>query len=234
MNKIKKFVSIKTITDIEVKSDIGYVPIKNMMKTIEYDVYQVTFSDGSVIKCADNHIFMDINNKEIFAAELTPENQIIGESGPVNPVEVIKLDYKEQMYDIQMEYHNKYYTNNVLSHNTTVAAGYIVHQMVFNAEYTTAVLANKGATSREILSRIKMMYEELPWFLQMGVSEWNKGRIQLGNKSRVISAAASTSSVRGQSVNCIDINTMITVKNKKTGEIENITVEELERRLGNS
>jgi hypothetical protein len=68
----------------------------------------------------------------------------------------------------------------------------------------------------------------------MGVAEWNKGRIQLGNKSRVISAAASTSSVRGQSVNCIDINTMITVKNKKTGEIENITVEELERRLGNS
>lgn len=234
MNKLKKFVSIKTIKDIEIKSDIGYVPIKNVMKTIEYDVYEVSFDNGEVIKCADNHIFMDINNKEIFAVDLTIDDKIITENGITSLVSIKKLDYTEHMYDIQMEYHNKYYTNNVLSHNTTVAAGYIVHQMIFNAEYTTAVLANKGATSREILSRIKMMYEELPWFLQMGVSEWNKGRIQLGNKSKVISAAASTSSVRGQSVNCIDINTMITVKNKKTGEIENITVEELERRLGNS
>ena len=234
MNKIKKFISIKTIKDIEIKSDIGYIPIKNIMKTIEYDVYQITFNDGSIVKCADNHIFIDIDNNEIFAINLTNDHKIISESGYIQPVEIKKLDYKEHMYDIQMEYHNKYYTNNALSHNTTVAAGYIVHQMIFNAEYTTAVLANKGATSREILSRIKMMYEELPWFLQMGVSEWNKGRIQLGNKSKVISAAASTSSVRGQSVNCIDINTMITVKNKKTGEIENISVEELERRLGRS
>ena len=234
MNKIKKFISIKTIKDIEIKSDIGYIPVKNIMKTVEYDVYQITFNDGSIVKCADNHIFIDIDNNEIFAINLTNDHKIISESGYIQPVEIKKLDYKEHMYDIQMEYHNKYYTNNALSHNTTVAAGYIVHQMIFNAEYTTAVLANKGATSREILSRIKMMYEELPWFLQMGVSEWNKGRIQLGNKSKVISAAASTSSVRVQSVNCIDINTMITVKNKKTGEIENISVEELERRLGRS
>lgn len=234
MNKIKKFTSIKTIKDIEIKSDIGYIPVKNIMKTVEYDVYQITFNDGSIVKCADNHIFIDIDNNEIFAINLTSDHKIISESGYIQLVEIKKLDYKEHMYDIQMEYHNKYYTNNALSHNTTVAAGYIVHQMIFNAEYTTAVLANKGATSREILSRIKMMYEELPWFLQMGVSEWNKGRIQLGNKSKVISAAASTSSVRGQSVNCIDINTMITVKNKKTGEIENISVEELERRLGRS
>lgn len=234
MNKLKKFVSIKTIKDIEIKSDIGYIPIKNIMKTVEYDVYELTFDNGEIIECADNHIFIDTNNKEIFAVDLTHEDKIISNNGFTSLISIKKLDRKEYMYDIQMEYHNKYYTNNVLSHNTTVAAGYIVHQMIFNAEYTTAVLANKGATSREILSRIKMMYEELPWFLQMGVSEWNKGRIQLGNKSKVISAAASTSSVRGQSVNCIDINTMITVKNKKTGEIENITVAELERRLGRS
>lgn len=234
MNKLKKFVSIKTIKDIEIKSDIGYIPIKNIMKTVEYDVYELAFDNGEIIECADNHIFIDTNNKEIFAVDLTHEDKIISNNGFTSLISIKKLDRKEYMYDIQMEYHNKYYTNNVLSHNTTVAAGYIVHQMIFNAEYTTAVLANKGATSREILSRIKMMYEELPWFLQMGVSEWNKGRIQLGNKSKVISAAASTSSVRGQSVNCIDINTMITVKNKKTGEIENITVAELERRLGRS
>lgn len=233
MNKLKKFTTIKTIKDIEIKSDIGYIPVKNIMKTVEYDVYKVIF-DNTEILCADNHIFIDINGNEIFCIDLIYGTEIKSDNGISIVQSVTNMGYTESMYDVQMEYHHKFYSNGVLSHNTTVAGAYIVHQMIFNDDYCTAVLANKGATSREILSRIKMMYEELPWFLQMGVSEWNKGRIQLGNKSKVISAAASTSSVRGQSVNCIDINTIITVKNKHTGDIENITVAELERRLGTS
>lgn len=233
MNKLKKFTTIKTIKDIEIKSDIGYIPVKNIMKTVEYDVYKVIF-DNTEILCADNHIFIDNSGNEIFCIDLTYGMKIKSDDGISIVQSVNNMGYTESMYDVQMEYHHKFYSNGVLSHNTTVAGAYIVHQMIFNDDYCTAVLANKGATSREILSRIKMMYEELPWFLQMGVSEWNKGRIQLGNKSKVISAAASTSSVRGQSVNCIDINTIITVKNKHTGDIESITVAELEQRLGNS
>lgn len=231
MNPLKKFVSIKTISDIEIKSDIGYIPVKNIMKTIEYKIYNVVFDNGTEIRCADNHIFITVNNTEVFAINAIGKT-IITDNGNAIIIDVIDTGTTRTCYDIQMEYHHKYYTNGCLSHNTTVAAGYIVHNMIFTPERATAVLANKGATSREILSRIKDMYESLPWFLQMGVSEWNKGRIELGNKSKVISAAASTSSVRGQSINCIDINTMITVKNKKTGIIETITVDELETRLG--
>lgn len=231
MNNIKKFISIKTISDIEIESDIGYVPLKNIMKTVQYAVYKITF-DNNVVECADNHIFIDINDQQIFAKDLNVDDIIKSKNGISKVVSVEKTDRAENMYDVQMEYHHKFYTDNVLSHNTTVVAGYITHQMIFNEEYSIAVLANKGATSREILSRIKLMYEELPWFLQMGVTEWNKGSIELGNRSKVFSAAASTSSIRGKSVNCVDIDSIITVKNKKTGVIEEITISELERRLG--
>ena len=231
MNNIKKFISIKTISDIEIESDIGYVPLKNIMKTVQYAVYKITF-DNNVVECADNHIFIDINDQQIFAKDLNVDDIIKSKNGISKVVSVEKTDRVENMYDVQMEYHHKFYTDNVLSHNTTVVAGYITHQMIFNEEYSIAVLANKGATSREILSRIKLMYEELPWFLQMGVTEWNKGSIELGNRSKVFSAAASTSSIRGKSVNCVDIDSIITVKNKKTGVIEEITISELERRLG--
>ncbi len=231
MNNIKKFISIKTISDIEIESDIGYVPLKNIMKTVQYVVYKITF-DNNVVECADNHIFIDINDQQIFAKDLNVDDIIKSKNGISKVVSVEKTDRVENMYDVQMEYHHKFYTDNVLSHNTTVVAGYITHQMIFNEEYSIAVLANKGATSREILSRIKLMYEELPWFLQMGVTEWNKGSIELGNRSKVFSAAASTSSIRGKSVNCVDIDSIITVKNKKTGVIEEITISELERRLG--
>ena len=49
MNKLKKFVAIKTIQEIEIFTDIGFVPLKNIMKTIPYDVYEISFSDGKII-----------------------------------------------------------------------------------------------------------------------------------------------------------------------------------------
>lgn len=231
MNNIKKFISIKTLNDIEVKSDIGFVPLKNIMKTISYDVYEVLFDDGTKLECADNHIVILHDDSEVFAINLNVGDGIKSDNGIKHVVSVTKTDRIENMYDIQMDYHHKFYTNGVLSHNTTIVAAYLVHQMIFNEDYTIAVLANKMDSSREILSRMKLMYEELPWFLQMGVKEWNKGKIELGNKSKVISAAASSSSIRGKSVNCVDVDTLVTVKNKHTGEIEKITIDELNMRL---
>lgn len=228
---MKKFKTIKTISDIDIKTDIGFVPLKNIMKTIEYDVYIVKFENGYELKCADNHIIIDEYDNEVFVKDVDVGTLIKTDDGLSAVSSIVKTDEKESMYDFQMEYHHKFYTNGVLSHNTTVVAAYLVHQMVFNEEYTIAVLANKMDSSREILSRMKLMYEELPWFLQMGVKTWNKGTIELGNKSKVISAAASSSSIRGKSVNCVDVNTLVTVKNKETGVIEQITIDELELRL---
>lgn len=228
---MKKFKTIKTISDIDIKTDIGFVPLKNIMKTIEYDVYVVKFENGYELKCADNHIIIDEYDNEVFVKDVDVGTLIKTDDGLSTVSSIVKTDEKESMYDFQMEYHHKFYTNGVLSHNTTVVAAYLVHQMVFNEEYTIAVLANKMDSSREILSRMKLMYEELPWFLQMGVKTWNKGTIELGNKSKVISAAASSSSIRGKSVNCVDVNTLVTVKNKETGVIEQITIDELELRL---
>lgn len=233
MNKIKKFIAVKTIQDIEIFTDIGYIPIKNIMKTIEYDVYEIKFTDGKSIKCADNHIFINYNGEEHFAAQLNAGDKIKSDAliGYSVVESVIKTDKKESMYDLQMSYYHMYYSNGLLSHNTTVTTAYILYQTIFNPEYTTAVLANNGKLSKEILSKIKMMYEELPWFLQMGVSEWNKGSITLGNKSRVVSSAASTTAVRGFAINCVDVDTEVTVKSKKTGKIEKIKISELKNRL---
>ncbi len=234
MDKIKKFISIKTIADVEIKTDIGYVPVKNIMKTVKYAVYLVKFESGYSVKCADNHIFIGIDDTELYAKDLIQGSMVKSDIGDLKCLSVTNLGYVESMFDVQMEYHHKFYTNGILSHNTTFAAAYICHQTVFNSEYTTAVLANKAAGSREVLTRIKQMYEELPWFLQMGVKEWNKGRIELGNGSKVISAASSTSSIRGTSINCVSTDNFVTVRSKTTGEIEKITIEELEARLGNS
>ena len=49
------------------------------------------------------------------------------------------------------------------------ACGYLLWFALFQSEKSIAVLANKGATAREMLARITIMLENIPFFLQPGV-----------------------------------------------------------------
>jgi phage terminase large subunit-like protein len=49
---------------------------------------------------------------------------------------------------------------------TTTVAAYFTYYILFNDNKTLAILANKAATAREILSRIQLAYESLPKWLQ--------------------------------------------------------------------
>lgn len=86
---------------------------------------------------------------------------------------------------------------------STVVAAYLLHYAIFTPDKSVGILANKAATSREILSRIQRMYENLPLWLQPGVKEWNKGSMVLGNGSWLMAAATSSDSIRGFSFNVI-------------------------------
>ena len=83
------------------------------------------------------------------------------------------------------------------------ACAYLLWYALFHSEKTVAVLANKGATAREMLSRITLMLENLPFFLQPGNKALNKGSLEFSNNSRIIAAATSGSSIRGMSVNLL-------------------------------
>lgn len=83
------------------------------------------------------------------------------------------------------------------------ACAYLLWYALFNSEKTIAVMANKGATAREMLSRITLMLENIPFFLQPGCKALNKGSIEFSNNSRIVAAATSGSSIRGMSVNLL-------------------------------
>lgn len=83
------------------------------------------------------------------------------------------------------------------------ACAYLLWFALFHPEKTIAILANKGATAREMLSRITLMLENVPFFLQPGCKALNKGSIEFSNNSRIIAAATSGSSIRGLSVNLL-------------------------------
>jgi hypothetical protein len=96
---------------------------------------------------------------------------------------------------------------------TTTAAAYFVWYIIFNENKSVAILANKQATADEIMARIRMAYEYLPKWLQVGVKDWNKRSIGLENRSKVFCAATSSSGVRGKTINVLYVDEIAFVQN---------------------
>jgi hypothetical protein len=96
---------------------------------------------------------------------------------------------------------------------TITSAACILWYTLFNETKTVAILANKAAAAREVMSRYQNMYENLPMWLQQGVKEWNKGSIELENGSKVFTAATAASGIRGKSVNWLYIDEAAIIPN---------------------
>lgn len=96
---------------------------------------------------------------------------------------------------------------------STTTCGFILWYIIFHADKTVALLANKGETAREILGRVQLAYQHLPKWLQQGVKEWNKGSFELENNSRVIAAATSASAIRGYTINLLFIDEAAHIEN---------------------
>ena len=89
------------------------------------------------------------------------------------------------------------------SGKSQTSLAFMLHYVLFNDQKNIAILANKGATARELLGRLQFAYEKLPMFIQQGVSEWNKGSIFLENGSRILASSTSSASIRGYAFNLI-------------------------------
>lgn len=205
----KKFLESFIIKNWEVKTESGFKPITHSNKTIEYNVYELELENGLTVKCADTHIFINSQSQQIYAKDSLNE-ELFTVNGVSKVIKVTNLNYKESMYDLTVDSNeHTYFTNGILSHNTTVATIILLHYALFNKDKRIALLANKGDAAREILDRIQIAFENLPKWMQSGVVIWNKGTIQLENGSRIIAASSSASSIRGKS--CVTGDTKITV-----------------------
>src|SRR6056300_553882 len=82
------------------------------------------------------------------------------------------------------------------SGKTIGVVAYLLWYALFHSEKTVAILANKRATALEILSRITLALENIPYFLQPGCRALNKGNIDFSNNTTILAASTSNSSIR--------------------------------------
>ena len=83
---------------------------------------------------------------------------------------------------------------------SSITVAFILWLIIFHSTKTAAIVANKEDVAKEMIWRIQFAYEQLPFWLQQGVKEWNKKSLELENGSRVFAAATSASSISGFTV----------------------------------
>jgi hypothetical protein len=207
----RKFVASYGCTDEwEVLTDTGFKDIAFVHKTIEYEVYHLVLSDGRTLQCADTHILITADGSEVYAQDAYG-HFVRTQDGIAQVIGTHQTGVFETMYDVTVAgTESRFYTNGILSHNTATNAAYLCWYVLANKTKTAAVLAHKASGAREVLDRVKLMYEALPLWLQQGVVTWNKGSIKLGNGCKIIAAATTSGGIRGESVACVTGDSMVT------------------------
>lgn len=143
-----------------------------------------------------------------------------------NYVKVISLDkgltdFKLRGYQKKMIRHITDNRFNIIlacrqSGKSVTSVAWLLWYILFNADKQVGILANKGATAREMLARLTLMLENVPFFLQPGCKQLNKGSIVFSNNSKIIAAATSSSSIRGLSMNVIFLDEFAFVNDANT------------------
>jgi hypothetical protein len=140
-----------------------------------------------------------------------------------NHIKIVSLDeglVPFKMWDFQEKLISNFHENrfNIAklprqTGKSTTVISYLLHYALFNDNVKIAILANKAETSRELLSRLQLAYENLPKWMQMGIVAWNKGSMELENGSKIIAASTSSSAVRGNSFNIIFLDEFAFIPN---------------------
>lgn len=83
---------------------------------------------------------------------------------------------------------------------------YILWNLMFQADKHAAILANKSATSSEVLTKIKEIYHTLPFFMQAGIMGVNTTLIAFDNGCRVYTGPATKDALNGKTCNILYID----------------------------
>lgn len=203
----EKFIESFEVSDWEIETEDGWKDITHSNKTKKFVVWKLN-TESFELKCADNHIVMDEYFSQIFVKDLKIGKKIFTKNGLEKVISVECLNFEEEMYDLSVDSENHtYFTSGILSHNTTMTAIYIIHYAIFNENKTIAILANKERTALEIMQKIKQIYENIPFWLQVGLeksgSGWSKSRIEFANESRILAASTASTGIRGFTINLL-------------------------------
>ena len=207
IRKEKLIDNYKTIEEIELKgieilTDTGYKELFHIMTTKPFDIYTIKLENGYELDCADEHIVFDEDFNEIYVKDLSIGDYIQTDKGLQK---IISLNYsstKISMCDTTVNDENhRFYSNGILSHNSTTTAIYCLWVILFNTDKQGLILSKSGPAGADLLSKVKDMYLYLPYHLKIGTMKWNQHEISFDNNSSITTEAFSPTAGLGKTIN---------------------------------
>ena len=194
----------------EVETQDGWKDFGGIAQTIILDEWRIETETGLELFCAGHH-FVFIGGYEIKAEDLSVGDLIETRNGSERVVSITRTGNEIQMFDLLDVDGKTYFTNGIRSHNSGKSTSFeifVCWYILFNDHKNIAVLANKAASSLNILRKVKVAFEMMPKWLQSGIVVWNQSLIELENGCRALASATSSSAIRSFSINVVIIDEM--------------------------
>lgn len=185
----------------KVKAYRGNPNLKRVGEPIDFQPQMIE----EIIKCKEDPIYFIENYCKIISLD---RGEILFKMYPCQKKKIKTLLDERFILDMESRQSGK----------TQTAAAAILWYVLFNEAKTVAILANKAAAAREVMSRIQFMYMRLPKWLQHGVMTWNKGDIELENGSKIFTAATSATAITGRSCSLVYVDEAALVPNNLAEE----------------
>ena len=113
-----------------------------------------------------------------------------------------------KLRDYQIEYLNLLKENNFTillaarqSGKSTTTAIFCLWVILFNTDMAGLILSKSGPAGVDLLSKVKDMYLNLPYYLKAGTMKWNQHEIGFDNNSSISTEAFSPTAGLGKTIN---------------------------------
>ena len=102
---------------------------------------------------------------------------------------------------------------------STLSAGMALHMMVFQKDKSILVVATKQDTAKNLVTKVKYMYDGLPSWLQIGFVENNKLALRLKNGSQVKAVSAASDAGRSEAISLLIVDEAAFIEENRIEDI---------------
>jgi hypothetical protein len=102
---------------------------------------------------------------------------------------------------------------------TTLTAGISLWMMVFQKDKSILVVATKQDTAKNLVTKVKFMYDNLPSWLQIGFTENNKLALRLKNGSQIKAVSAASDAGRSEAISLLIVDEAAFIEENRIEEI---------------
>ncbi len=200
----KKIISSQELENVNVLSDSGFVKATEVHITQPYNVWFVETGNGLALDCADIHILFNENLERVFVDELKIGDYIYTRFGPSKVTYIENTGIPVSMMDLSIDHpDHRYYTNDILSHNTITSSIFLLWYLLFNFEKNAMIMANIGDTAAELMDKIKVIMKGLPFFLKPGLVVYNVMTMKFDNGCRIMAKTTTKTSSIGYTIHML-------------------------------